>query len=70
MLRAATHTPLQQPPCSYGFGNGEERPSPSSTHLDCICVTSSPAAPDGQMPETSSRVEAGASAAESAACEK
>lgn len=46
----------KKPSCPYSWGNGDAGPSPSSTHLDCICVISSLASPDGQMPGTGNGV--------------
>lgn len=56
MLHTATTYDCMKPSCSQDLGNGEERPSPSSTHLDCVCIIPSSASPDGQTPETGSGV--------------
>lgn len=42
--------------CSHSWGNRDAGPSPSSRHLECICVISSPTSPDGQMPGTGNGV--------------
>lgn len=47
---------ISKPSCSYNLSTGEETRCLSSTHLDCVCIICSSAAPDGQMPETSSGV--------------